>query len=387
MSGAFRPLHRSSGPLFLPQVTSGGSVDSIACPILGAGPRSAMTVSTVAVCCDDLGLMSDARRLCAAAGLEAEVVAEHDVRRWWAGAAAILLDAAAARLVAAQRVLRRGGVAVLTRTGEPDDWRIAVEVGAEQVVVVPADERTLLEGVLARPDRTGHAPVVVCVPASGGAGASTVAVGLAAASARRGVATLLIDGDPTGGGLDLAFGLEHAEGARWPDLIDAGGASLDAIPDGLLQVGPALRLLSWDRRVRSLPDLAGGWSIVLPAAGAGSDLVLVDLPRSSTTFEVTAADVVLLVVRAGVRHTVAAVQAASQLRAGCSDVRLIVRGAGRGLSASDVSSAVGLPLVAQLPHDRRIPSATDAGQLSRLLGRSHFDALATDLASLRRAAA
>ena len=36
-------------------------------------------MSTVAVCCDDLGLMTEARRLCAAAGLEAEVVGTADI--------------------------------------------------------------------------------------------------------------------------------------------------------------------------------------------------------------------------------------------------------------------------------------------------------------------
>ena len=347
-----------------------------------------MTVSTVAVCCDDLGLMSDARRLCSAAGLEAEITAGHDVRRWWTGAAAVLLDAAAARHIRAQGVARRGAVALLTRTGELDDWRVAVEVGAEQVVVMPADEQALLDGVLAMPDRSGRAAVVACVPASGGAGASTVAVGVAVASARQGTETLLVDGDPTGGGLDLVFGLEHSAGARWPDLIAAGGAPVDGLPDDLLTVAPALRLLSWDRRrARSTDDLAGGWSTLLSVAGATTELVLVDLPRS-TSYDVAGADVVLLVARADVRQTVAAAQAARQLRPGCSDVRLVVRGARRGgVSASDVAAAVGLPLVAQLPDDRRITSAADSGQLPRLLGRSHFDDLAAHLASLRRQAA
>jgi secretion/DNA translocation related CpaE-like protein len=199
---------------------------------------------------------------------------------------------------------------------------------------------------------------------------------------------LLVDGDPTGGGLDLALGLEHAEGVRWPDLLAAGGAPRECLPEELLTAGPALRVLSWDRRPRTLPDPSAGWSTLMPAARAGANLVIVDLPRSATTFDVAGADVVLLVVRAGVRHTVAAAQAAPHLRAGCHDVRLIVRGAGRaGLTAPDIAAAVGLPIVAQLADDRRIASATDAGQLSRLLGRSPFDDLAADLASLRRSAA
>src|SRR5436305_4325099 len=162
-----------------------------------------MTVSTVAVCCDDLGLMSDARRLCAMAGLEAEVAGSQDARRWWPGAAAVLLDAAAADEIVAQGVARRSRVALLTRSDDAATWRVAVAVGAEQVAVIPDDERALIAGVLALRASAGGATVVACLPATGGAGASTVASGLALASARQGSSTLLIDADPVGGGLDL----------------------------------------------------------------------------------------------------------------------------------------------------------------------------------------
>src|SRR3954451_3405239 len=64
-------------------------------------PRSAMTISTVAVCCDDLGLMADVRHLCAAAGINAEIAAALDAHRWWRCAGAVLLDAAASAEVTA----------------------------------------------------------------------------------------------------------------------------------------------------------------------------------------------------------------------------------------------------------------------------------------------
>src|SRR4051794_9015027 len=238
-----------------------------------------MTNSTVAVCCDDLGLMADARRLCAAAGLDVEVAGTPDVRRWWSSAAAVLLDAAAAGQLAGQGLPRRPRVAVLVRDDEPTAWRFAVSLGAEQVAVLPMDEPAVLRGVLSAGAVSGGAAVVACVPASGGAGASTVAVGLALAAARRGTDTLLVDTDPTGGGLDLLLGAEHAPGLRWPDIAALGtDTPADAILDRLVRVAPHLRLLSCGRDDgrRDLPRVS--WP--LPATGrAPVGLVVLDLPR------------------------------------------------------------------------------------------------------------
>src|SRR4051794_22041559 len=107
-----------------------------------------MTMSSVAVCCDDLGLMADARRLCATAGLEVEVAGTLDARRWWSSATAVLLDAAAAAQLGAQGLPRRPRVALLTRADDPGAWRLAVVLGAEQVAALPLDEPSLLRGVL-----------------------------------------------------------------------------------------------------------------------------------------------------------------------------------------------------------------------------------------------
>ena len=347
-----------------------------------------MTVSTVAVCCDDLGLLSDARRLCAVAGLEAEVTSSLDPGRWWRSADVVLLDATAAAQLLTHGVTRRDRVAVLTRAEGVADWRVAVAVGAQQLAVLPTDERVLLDGVLDLQDSSG-ALVVGCVAATGGAGASTVASALAVAAARQGAATLLIDADPPGGGLDLLFGLEHTPGVRWPDLVDANARSRpDGLPEGLLVAPHGLALLSWDRRAVEPQTATRSFSAMLPAARSAVDLVVVDLPRSTCLDVGAVIDVVLLVVRAAVRPTVAGASMAEQLRSRCRDVRVVVRTAGRaGLSAADVATAVGLPLAAQLTDDKRIAAAADEGQLPRLLSRLAMDALAAELSAVRRAAA
>src|SRR4051812_2304633 len=238
-----------------------------------------MPNSTVAVCCDDLGLMADARRLCATAGMDAEVAGPLDARRWWSSSAAVLLDGPAAAQLAGRGLPRRPGVALLARVDEPALWRFAVILGAEQVATLPRDESAVLRGVLSAAAPTGAAPVVACVPASGGAGASTLAVGLALAAARSGTETVLVDADPAGGGLALLLGAEHAPGLRWPDIAALGADTpADAILDRLVRVPPQLRLLSCgrDEGRRDLPRVS--WP--LPAAGqAHAGLVVLDLPR------------------------------------------------------------------------------------------------------------
>ncbi|HET7529598.1 MAG TPA: septum site-determining protein Ssd [Mycobacteriales bacterium] len=343
-----------------------------------------MTISTVAVCCDDLSLTADARRLCGAAGREAEVVGIGDARRWWAAATHVLLDVPVAAELAGRGFPRRGRLAVLARGDEPAGWRAAVLLGAEQVAVIPGDEHALLAGVLsARAGGVGPR-VVACLPATGGAGASTVAAGLAAAAARAGTPTLLVDADPAGGGLDMLVGAEHLEGLRWPDVHRLGGdLAPESVLESLVQPLPGLRLLSFGREPDDGDSSHSVGALVAAAASVGSrlGLVVVDLPRGPAG-AVHSADVLLLVVRADVRSAVAAAGVAARLQTGCRDVRLVVRQAARrSLGADDLAAASSLPVALELPHDRRVSSAADDGELLRCLSRQPFADLASALAS------
>ena len=340
-----------------------------------------MPISTVAVCCDDLGLMTEARRLCAAAGLDVEVTDSADARRWWPSAAAVLVDAAAAGQLAVHGLPRRAGVVVLTRHDDPAAWRLAVALGAEQVAALPADEAAVLASMQSTRGRRRGCPVVACVPATGGAGASTVASGLALAAARAGVETLLVDTDTAGGGLDLLFGLERAPGLRWGDVRALGrDTSWELILDGLVRPAPHLRLLSWGRGDGPEEPALDGWS--LPEVGLGVGLVVLDLPRPSTVDAVPPVDVVLLVTCAGVRQTIAAARIAARLRTAADDVRLLVRGSPRhGLRAADIAAAVNLPLAAELSDDRRLAAAADRGQVGRVLGGMPFRGIVETLLS------
>lgn len=182
---------------------------------------------------------------------------------------------------------------------------------------------------------------------------------------RSGLATMLVDADPLGGGLDLLLGGEGAPGVRWPDLADSRGrVARDALTDALPVVAD-LTVLSWDRHgPTAIPPEA--MRSVLDAGARGRDLVVVDLPRScdpAAEVVLAAAGLVLVIVPAEVRAAAAAACVATAVRARCPDVRLIVRGpAPAGLDASVVAAAVGLPLAGVLRPEPGLALALERGE-------------------------
>ncbi|WP_446224000.1 septum site-determining protein Ssd [Nocardia sp. IBHARD005] len=197
-------------------------------------------------------LRAEVRRVAAAA----ERVTDERVmpvgRHAWAGAGMVILDTAAAVAAAVAGCPRRAGVVLVTE-GEPavPDWQAATAVGAERVVALPSGAVALVEQFAEHAEsRTGEGIVVAVVGAGGGAGAST----LAAATALRGAArrvrrdTVLIDGAPLDGGIDLVLGMENVPGLRWPDLIiEDGRVSAAALHNALPAASPGLAVLSCGR--------------------------------------------------------------------------------------------------------------------------------------------
>ncbi|MFC6010131.1 septum site-determining protein Ssd [Nocardia lasii] len=200
----------------------------------------------------DERLRAEVRRVAAAA----ERVTHERVmpvgRHAWSGAGMVILDTAAALAAAAAGCPRRAGIVLVTE-GEPAvaDWQAATAVGAERVVALPVEAVALVEQFAEHAEsRTGEGVVIAVVGAGGGAGAST----LAAATALRGAArrvrrdTVLIDGAPLDGGIDLVLGMENVPGLRWPDLvIQDGRVSAAALHNALPAGAPGLAVLSCGR--------------------------------------------------------------------------------------------------------------------------------------------
>lgn len=354
----------------------------------GAGQAVVMT--------DDEELLDEVVRLAAAAGVELERVPDAaGLRRRWHAAGLVLVDEDAARAVGPLRLGRREGVVVLCR-GEPPGsvWERAVGIGAEHVVSLPDGEDWLV-GALADggPATAGAGPgrVVAVVGGRGGAGASVLAVAVAARAATRG-RVLLVDCDPLGGGLDLLAGAEELEGLRWSGLALGGGgggrvaaASLhEALPspDGVLTV------LACDRAGAG-PDPGAAVAVVEAGRRAG-EVVVCDLPRTPTDTSLAvadAADLVVVVVPAEVRAVAAAARVAEPLVERGVPLRLVVRGpAPGGLDADDVAQALGLEVLASVAPEPGLAAALDRGKVPGLRPGPLQDAAAAVLDALEAVA-
>ncbi len=114
-------------------------------------------------------------------------------------------------------------------------------------------------------------PVILVAGASGGLGASTLAVVTATVLART-APCVLVDADLGSGGLDATAAVEHVEGLRWGDLVDHEGAADGAGLRRALPEGPVPLLAARGRwpSPRTVTD------VVTALAATGP--VLVDLP-------------------------------------------------------------------------------------------------------------
>jgi secretion/DNA translocation related CpaE-like protein len=326
-------------------------------------------------------LLDDLRRLAAAADAQTEVAHDADAAcAAWSRAPLVLVCQDLAGELAARLPPRRPGVVVVLRDEDDESiFRAAVGLGAEQVVAVPGAEAWLVDTFAAVAEPPGPGAFGLCVVGGrGGSGASVFATMLGLTAARAGLRTLLVDGDPYGGGLDLLLGQEDAYGARWPELANrTGRLSSAALHESLPQVGE-LSLLSWDRGPTE-PIPVPAMRCVLDAAWRAFAFVVVDLARcldAAAVEALLACSVALLVVPAEVRATVAADRVAAGLRRHAGDVRVVVAGpAPGGLGPDTVAGALGLPLAGVVTRDRRLAAAVEHGDLPSLRRRTRVAAL------------
>ncbi|PZF79833.1 septum site-determining protein Ssd [Jiangella anatolica] len=316
----------------------------------------------------DEDLLDDLLRLAAAASVELEVAGQPEsARSRWSQVPLLVIGDDVADEVTVMSLPRRPGVLLIgTDRDNADVWRRGVVLGVEQVLFFPDDEPWLAgrfadaaEGV------SGDALVVGVMGGRGGAGASVLATGLAVTASRSGLAVVLADLDPLGGGLDLVLGAEHVTGLRWPDLADSKGRLGARALQSELPGRHGLAVLSWDRGdLLSLPPDAA--DAVLAAARRGCDLVVLDLPRwpdPAAEHAIGLCASVLLVVPAEVRAVAAATRVAAGLTTLAADVRVVTRGPSiSGLNGADVAMALGLPLGAHLEAEPRLSTQLDRGE-------------------------
>lgn len=324
----------------------------------------------------DESIIGAVQRLAAAAGIEADVDAVG--RGSWSTAPLVLIGTDVAAELASMHLPRRPGVIVVgvgalpTTPGPgsvgpiaPDGiWREALALGAEHVVVLPDADTWLVQRLGETADgpiRTGR--VVAVLGASGGCGASTLASALSIVAQARVGRTLLVDGEPDGGGLDLIVGAEFVPGVRWPDLAEARGRLSASTLDQALPHPHGVALLSHARPVAQAPDPEVTAS-VLDAARRAYDLVIVDLGdrRSSFATQILEhADVVIVVVGASVRGIAAGLGAIEALRVLPGRIVIALRLFAKGIGAPDARRALGDRAHVVLPDSPAVGQRANAG--------------------------
>jgi len=205
------------------------------------------------------------------------------------------------------------------------------------------------------PTRLGSAPCVAVFGGCGGAGASTLAAGLARSALHSGRAVVLVDGDPLGGGLETILADDLSAGRHRSEQQGASGLSLltCARPDGT-----------------PIPPESMGHALTAMAPEA--ELVIVDLPRAladSTRLAAAYATHSLLIAPVAERTLVSAHRLLTQLGSLGPRPGLVARLPCRDLlSPQRLAELLRLPLsgVLKAGRDR---SAVHRASLDRFCGR------------------
>ena len=342
---------------------------------------------------NDSDLIDDVLRLAAANGIEVHLATDAEAARGrWQLAPLVIVGSDAGPLVAGARMSRRRDVVLVTREPTPATWECAVELGAEHVVALPDAERWLIDRLADSGEGPTRGGRVISVVGSGaGAGASTFAATLAVVGASRALRVLLVDADPTGGGLDVLLGIEDVSGVRWSDLAESRGRiSVDSLGSAL-PVTQGVAVLSWGRTGTTTLAVEG-MSAVLDAGVRGYDLVIVDTPRHAdpvSDLVLSRADETLLVTTNRVRSVAAAARILDGLEGRCTSPSLVLRDTPKGMLDDAVLAALNAPVVARLPASNAVASRADDGEppaIRDAYGRACLDALHAVAAGLGRAA-
>lgn len=207
--------------------------------------------------------------------------------------------------------------------------------------------------------------ITLCWGAKGGSGVTTVAAALAL-SRRRPTVLLDLDGDAA-----LAIGLGDDGGPMLDDWFES-----DAPPDRIMRLARHVRddvqLVPTRRRI---DREHARWADLARSAAALAPDVVVDAGTGEPPGVLQAvADLSLLVIR----PCYLALSRAQRMATRPHGVVLVTE-PGRALGPDDVTAAIGVPVVAELPYDPKVARAVDSG-----LGVSRLPA--TCLRRLRNAA-
>ena len=332
-------------------------------------------MTTPVLASNDPILIDHVRSLALAGNASIEVVSSlAELGSYWRGDAFLLLGSDF--LEGAQALSKRRNLAVVQWQFDsaaviPSElWQSALLLGAEHVVALPkaddwlAERLTPIEVV---PTNSGR--VLAIAGASGGAGASTLAIGLAIAAQKAGNQVLLIDADLSGGGIDLLVGAEAQQGVRWPELaFTSGRMSAETFIPALPKVH-GISLLSASRESLVSPT-DEAWQSILECAVHAFDCVVIDLGRQELPVCVhpilhRSNAPLWWVVPTRIRAIAATAVCLEHSRSHWAQQEIIVRKVDRSMSPNDVGRALGTSVRASLPEDSGVVAASEQGLLVR----------------------
>lgn len=250
-------------------------------------------------------------------------------------------------------------------------------IHAEQAILLPAQAGELLSA-LGRNDKqiavaAGH--MIGVVGAVGGTGASTLAAALAK---RRAVSatTVLIDGVPSSGGIDLLLGVEDAPGARWPDVGVRRGTvqaadvlkALPSTPDSVVVLSTA-RSTILDPFVLSSQDVSAAIDCFVEADQPID--AIVDLHAEQLDKDLVGRLThLVLVIPAEVRAVAAARALYLELQQFHVPITCVLRHRGwSGLDVSEVEEILGVEITAEIGSIHKLAKSVEMHGLSGSLPR------------------
>lgn len=253
-------------------------------------------------------------------------------------------------------------VLVVVGSANNQTWSSALRISAQHVATIPDSREWLIEN-LAQPNKAKGLSVGI-VPASGGAGASIVACGLAYHARHVFKNVALVDLDQSSASLDIAFGLENQVGMRWHDFSELSGSIngsdvLRSLPSrdniGLLTHG--------ELKSAEVPIPR---DLILEKVREACDLVVIDLPKVSdkrfSPEAIADCDLVLVTTTATVRGSASAKRTLAEIAGYARNIELVVRTVpGSNLDPMQIAELLNTPLASAINTDVRIVEQIEQG--------------------------
>ncbi|MDN3482638.1 hypothetical protein QMA10_11975 [Arthrobacter sp. APC 3897] len=348
-----------------------------------AAPAPSTSASVILVTSSQR-LQDEVARIAAAAGVELEVVPDAP-DAFQRNPEVVLLGSDLAGMGTGRRMppdrhgRRRAETILVGFEQDTDLWRQAARLEAARVAVLPAASGWLAE-YLGRRREHSSGFVLGVVGGSGGAGASTLSCWLAQEAAEHRLETLLVDGDPLGGGLDASLGSGEVPGVRWPDLAEVRGAlnpvqlisALPQVSGFALLAGGSADSAAGDgedgpgypgRQSPAEAPAEESIRAVMEAARAAFAFTIVDCARHSPGQLLLSCDALLVVVPGRLRPVLAARMLSRSLGSAVPKAAVVRGPLGDGLDDARAADAAGLPLAGYLPAARRLEHAEARGLL------------------------